>query len=51
VETGAAVHELLVALRRARAGPAPHGEAVLKALARDACLPLTVAETTPPATA
>ncbi|MGW4167097.1 helix-turn-helix domain-containing protein [Streptomyces chartreusis] len=44
VETGAAVHELLVALRRARADLAPDGEAVLKALARDACLPLTVAD-------
>ncbi|MFG1666702.1 helix-turn-helix domain-containing protein [Streptomyces sp. Y7] len=44
VETGAAVHELLVALRRARADLAPDGEAVLKVLARDACLPLTVAD-------
>ncbi len=44
VETGAAVHELLVALRRARADLAPDGDQVLKALARDACLPLTVAE-------
>ncbi|MFH0520147.1 helix-turn-helix domain-containing protein [Streptomyces sp. M41] len=44
VETGAAVHELLVALRRARADLAPGGEQVLKALARDACLPLTVAD-------
>ncbi|MDI9834193.1 MULTISPECIES: helix-turn-helix domain-containing protein [unclassified Streptomyces] len=43
VETGAAVHELLVALRRARADLAPDGDPVLKALARDACLPLTVA--------
>jgi AraC-like DNA-binding protein len=44
VETGAAVHELLVALRRARADLAPDGEAVLKALARDAFTPLTVAD-------
>ncbi|MFE0402040.1 helix-turn-helix domain-containing protein [Streptomyces nigra] len=44
VETGAAVHELLVALRRARADLAPDGHPVLKALARDACLPLTVAD-------
>ncbi|ANS64563.1 AraC family transcriptional regulator [Streptomyces lincolnensis] len=44
VETGAAVHELLVALRRARADLAPDGDLVLKALARDACLPLSVAD-------
>ncbi|MFJ3668494.1 AraC family transcriptional regulator [Streptomyces sp. NPDC090106] len=44
VETGAAVHELLVALRRARADLTPDGHQVLKALARDACLPLSVAE-------
>ncbi|MEU2557950.1 AraC family transcriptional regulator [Streptomyces longispororuber] len=44
VETGAAVHELLVALRRARADLAPGGDPVLEALARDACTPLTVAE-------
>ncbi|MEU1474947.1 AraC family transcriptional regulator [Streptomyces sp. NPDC005760] len=44
VETGAAVHELLVALRRARADLAPGGDVVLKALARDACLPLSVAD-------
>ncbi len=43
VETGAAVHELLVALRRARADLAPDGDQVLEALARDACLPLSVA--------
>ena len=43
-ETGATVHELLVALRRARADLAPDGDPVLKALARDACLPLTVAD-------
>lgn len=44
METGAAVHELLVALRRARADLAPDGDPVLQALARDACLPLTVAD-------
>ena len=44
VETGAAVHELLVALRRARADLAPDGDQVLKALARDACSPLSVAD-------
>lgn len=44
VETGAAVHELLVALRRARADTAPDGDPVLQALARDACRPLSVAE-------
>ncbi|MCF3133715.1 helix-turn-helix domain-containing protein [Streptomyces olivochromogenes] len=44
VETGAAVHELLVALRRARADLAPDGEQVLQALARDACRPMTVAD-------
>ncbi|MFF7445045.1 MULTISPECIES: helix-turn-helix domain-containing protein [unclassified Streptomyces] len=44
VETGAAVHELLVALRRARADLTPHGHQVLKALARDACTPMTVAD-------
>jgi AraC-like DNA-binding protein len=44
VETGAAVHELLVALRRARADLAPDGDPVLQALARDACLPLSVAD-------
>ncbi|MEU5592118.1 AraC family transcriptional regulator [Streptomyces sp. NPDC020298] len=44
VETAAAVHELLVALRRARAGLAPDGDDVLQALARDACTPMTVAE-------
>ncbi|WP_425841819.1 helix-turn-helix domain-containing protein [Streptomyces fractus] len=43
VETGAAVHELLVALRRARADLAPDGDPVLQALARDACRPLSVA--------
>ena len=44
VETGAAVHELLVALRRARADLTPDGEQLLKALARDACLPLSIAD-------
>ncbi|MGW7265854.1 helix-turn-helix domain-containing protein [Streptomyces sp. NPDC054842] len=44
VETGAAVHELLVALRRARADLTPDGDEVLQALARDAFQPLTVAE-------
>lgn len=44
VETGAAVHELLVALRRARADLAPDGDPVLHALARDAFQPLSVAE-------
>lgn len=44
VETGAAVHELLVALRRARAGAGPDGDPVLTALARDAFQPLSVAE-------
>ncbi|MCE0444535.1 AraC family transcriptional regulator [Streptomyces tricolor] len=44
VETGAAVHELLVALRRARADLAPDGDQVLAALARDACTPLSVAD-------
>ncbi|MER5766886.1 helix-turn-helix domain-containing protein [Streptomyces sp. NPDC001985] len=44
VETAAAVHELLVALRRARADTNPAGDPVLSALARDAFLPLSVAE-------
>ncbi|MFG2288119.1 helix-turn-helix domain-containing protein [Streptomyces sp. NPDC048595] len=44
VETAAAVHELLVALRRARADTDADGDPVLGALARDAFLPLTVAE-------
>ncbi|WFB10080.1 AraC family transcriptional regulator [Streptomyces sp. LX-29] len=42
VETAAAVHELLVALRRARADTGT--DAVLAALARDACQPLSVTE-------
>jgi AraC-like DNA-binding protein len=44
VETSAAVHEVLVALRRSRADEDPHGDPVLAGLARDACLPLSVAE-------
>ncbi|GAA3445849.1 helix-turn-helix domain-containing protein [Planomonospora venezuelensis] len=44
VETSAMVHEVLVALRRARAGEDRHGEPVLERLARDACLPVSVAE-------
>ncbi|MCS0639819.1 AraC family transcriptional regulator [Streptomyces sp. LP05-1] len=44
VETAAAVHELLVALRRARADITPEGDPVLAALTRDACGPLSVAE-------
>ncbi|MBV7668107.1 AraC family transcriptional regulator [Streptomyces halstedii] len=44
VEAGAAVHELLVSLRRSRADVAPDGDPVLGALARDAFRPLTVAE-------
>ncbi|MEV4438157.1 AraC family transcriptional regulator [Streptomyces sp. NPDC049577] len=44
IETSAAVHELLVALRRARAGTDPHGDPLLRALARDAFLPLSVAQ-------
>ncbi|MEV4330570.1 AraC family transcriptional regulator [Streptomyces sp. NPDC049597] len=44
VETGAAVHELLVALRRARADTNADGDPVLTALARDAFQPLSVAE-------
>ncbi|HET6856047.1 MAG TPA: AraC family transcriptional regulator [Streptomyces sp.] len=44
VETGAAVHELLVALRRARADVGADGDPVLQSLARDAFQPLSVAE-------
>ncbi|MFE0652190.1 AraC family transcriptional regulator [Streptomyces sp. NPDC059534] len=44
VETGAAVHELLVALRRARADTNADGDPVLAALARDAFQPLSVAD-------
>ncbi|KIZ18308.1 helix-turn-helix domain-containing protein [Streptomyces natalensis] len=43
VETSAAVHELLVALRRARADDGTGQDPVLAALARDAFLPLSVA--------
>ncbi|MFD7920332.1 helix-turn-helix domain-containing protein [Streptomyces sp. NPDC059740] len=43
VETAAAVPELLVALRRARADTDADGDPVLTALARDAFLPLTIA--------
>ncbi|MFD8981412.1 helix-turn-helix domain-containing protein [Streptomyces sp. NPDC059564] len=44
VEAAAAVHALLVALRYARAGVSPHGDAVMDALTRDALLPIPVAE-------
>ncbi len=44
IEAAAAVHELLVALRRARADTTADGAPVLEALARDAFLPLSVAE-------
>ncbi|MGW1195299.1 helix-turn-helix domain-containing protein [Streptomyces sp. NPDC002536] len=44
IETSAGVHELLVALRRARAGPDGEGDPVLQALARDAFLPLSVTQ-------
>ncbi|MFF7727999.1 helix-turn-helix domain-containing protein [Streptomyces sp. NPDC008001] len=44
IETSAAVHELLVALRRARADTTPGEEPVLQALARDAFLPLSVTQ-------
>ncbi|MGW8767913.1 AraC family transcriptional regulator [Streptomyces sp. NPDC055815] len=44
VETAAAVHELLVALRRARADTNAEGDPVLAALTRDAFQPLSVAE-------
>ncbi|MFD7559593.1 helix-turn-helix domain-containing protein [Streptomyces sp. NPDC059835] len=44
VEAAAAVHALLVALRYARAEVSPHGDAVVDALARDALLPISVAE-------
>ncbi|MFD9948878.1 helix-turn-helix transcriptional regulator, partial [Nonomuraea sp. NPDC059022] len=42
VETSAVVHEVLVALRHARVDEGPDG--VLETLARDACLPIPVAE-------
>lgn len=44
VETSAVVHEVLVALRRASADEDPYGDPVLAGLARDACLPVPVAE-------
>ncbi|MFF6775025.1 helix-turn-helix domain-containing protein [Streptomyces sp. NPDC012637] len=44
VETAAAVHELLVALRRARADTNADGDPVLSALARDAFSRMSVAE-------
>ncbi|MBB5933558.1 AraC-like DNA-binding protein [Streptomyces zagrosensis] len=44
VETSAAVHELLVALRRARADAGGDTDPVLRALARDAFQPLSVLE-------
>uniref|UniRef100_A0AAU2JZ91 AraC family transcriptional regulator n=1 Tax=Streptomyces sp. NBC_00049 TaxID=2903617 RepID=A0AAU2JZ91_9ACTN len=44
VEAAAAVHALLVALRYARAEVSPHGDAVMDTLARDALLPISVAE-------
>lgn len=44
LESAAAVHELLVALRRARADTTADGADVLQAIARDAFLPLSVAE-------
>ncbi|MEU5836542.1 AraC family transcriptional regulator [Streptomyces diacarni] len=44
IEAAAAVHELLVALRRSRADTTADGAPVLQALARDAFLPLSVAE-------
>ncbi|WP_414169543.1 helix-turn-helix domain-containing protein [Streptoverticillium reticulum] len=44
IETAAGVHELLVALRRARADLDGEGDPVLQALARDAFLPLSVTQ-------
>ncbi|GAA0286661.1 hypothetical protein GCM10010302_26180 [Streptomyces polychromogenes] len=44
VEAAAQVHALLVALRYARAEVSRHGDAVVDALARDALLPIPVAE-------
>jgi AraC-like DNA-binding protein len=44
VETSAIVPEVLVALRHSRADEDPHGDPVLAGLARDACLPVSVAE-------
>ncbi|MFF4155466.1 helix-turn-helix domain-containing protein [Streptomyces sp. NPDC001678] len=44
VETSAAVHELLVALRRSRADTTGDTDPLLHALARDAFLPLSIAQ-------
>ncbi|MFJ7204356.1 AraC family transcriptional regulator [Streptomyces sp. NPDC098789] len=44
VEAAAAVHGLFVALRYARAEVSRHGDAVMDTLARDALLPISVAE-------
>ncbi|MFG1945331.1 helix-turn-helix domain-containing protein [Nonomuraea sp. NPDC048826] len=44
VETSALVHEVLVALRQSRADEDASGNPVLARLARDACLPVPVAE-------
>lgn len=44
LESCAAVHDLLVALRRARADTTSGGSDILQALARDAFLPLSIAE-------
>ncbi|GAA2658721.1 MULTISPECIES: helix-turn-helix transcriptional regulator [Nonomuraea] len=44
VETSALVHEVLVALRHARVDEDAAGDPVLTGLARDACLPISVAE-------
>ncbi|MEV6908426.1 AraC family transcriptional regulator [Amycolatopsis sp. NPDC051071] len=44
VDASAAVHHLLVALRRSRADSTPSGGSLLDALARDALLPISVAE-------
>lgn len=44
VEAAAAVHGLLVALRYARAEVSRHGDTVMDTLARDALLPISVAE-------
>ncbi|MFI6812846.1 AraC family transcriptional regulator [Nonomuraea sp. NPDC050328] len=44
VEASALVHEVLVALRHTRADQDANGDPVLAVLARDACLPISVAE-------
>ncbi|MFI7632789.1 helix-turn-helix transcriptional regulator [Nonomuraea sp. NPDC049400] len=44
VETSAIVHEVLVALRHARAGEDSLGHPVLESLARHACLPVPISE-------